>query len=224
MNRHEHTDVRTYYEDSYHFDEDVIRPNLPRLWRALRPLEPLRGTAFLDLGCGVGWATDLALTRGGAAHGVGLDFSAGALGRARRRTPQASWVHGDGTRLPFANASFDRAFSFGSLEHFPDVREGFAELRRVIKPGGLVVVVVPNFWVRTEQPLEFRATRANWETLARSAGFDVLSVGTDHGPAILKNRKPLRIVLRVLVRLLSLVPPLRYQFIFALRRPPGGTA
>jgi SAM-dependent methyltransferase len=210
--------VRAYYEDSYHFDEDVERPNPSRLWRALRPLEPLHGTAFLDLGCGVGWATNLALRRGKVAHGVGLDFSARALRSAQRFTPEGSWVHGDGTRLPFADASFDRAFSFGSLEHFPNVREGFAELHRVLKPDSLAVVVVPNFWVRTEQPLEFRATRANWMRLARNAGFGVLNVGTDYGPAILKNRRPLKILLRIVVRLLSLIPPLRYQFIFVLRK------
>lgn len=212
------SDVREYYEEGYHFDEDVERPNFPRLWRALRFLEPLRDTAFLDLGSGVGWATKLALERGGAGIGVGLDFSARALAAAKRLTPRGCWVHGDGTRLPFSDGSFDRAFSFGSLEHFPDVRTGFAELYRVLKPGSLAVVVVPNFWVRTEQPLEFRATRANWTALARSAGFAVLNVGTDYGPAIFKNRRPLKIVLRLLVRLLSYFPPLRYQFVFVLRK------
>lgn len=212
------SDVRTYYEDSYHFDEDEERPNFSRLWRALRELEPLRGTAFFDLGCGVGWATRLVLERGGAALGVGLDFSARALVIARRNIPQASWVHGDGTRLPFANEAFDRAFSFGSLEHFPDVRQGFAELYRVLRPGSLAVVVVPNFWVRTEQPLEFRATRRNWTALARAVGFEVVRVGTDYGPSILKNRRPVKMLLRVIVRLLSFIPPLRYQFVFVLRR------
>lgn len=212
------SDVRTYYEDAYHFDEDEEHPNFSRLWHALRPLQPLRGTRFLDLGCGVGWATHLVLERGGAALGVGLDFSARALLIARRNIPQASWVHGDGTRLPFESNSFDRAFSFGSVEHFPDVRQGFAELYRVLKPDSLAVVVVPNFWVRTEQPLEFRATRRNWTALARDVGFEVMSVGTDYGPAIFKNRRPMKVVLRMIVRLLSFIPPLRYQFVFVLRR------
>ena len=212
------SDVRAYYEDAYHFAEDVERPNPSRLWRALRPLEPLRGARFLDLGCGVGWATHLALARGGAALGVGLDFSERALVMARHNIPQASWVHGDGTRLPFASNSFDRAFSFGSLEHFPDVRQGFAELYRVLRPGSLAVIVVPNFWVRTEQPLEFRATRRNWAGLARETGFEILRVGTDYGPSILKNRRPIKILLRIIVRLLSFIPPLRYQFVFVLRK------
>ena len=209
---------REYYEESYHFDEDVERPNLERLWRAMRPLQPLSGTTFLDLGCGVGWANRLAMTRGAAALGVGLDFSGRALRMAQRRTPDAGWVQGDGTALPFADSSFDRAFSFGSVEHFPDIRVGLRELHRTLRANGRAVVVVPNFWVRTDQPLEFRATRRGWTRLMTEAGFRVTAVGTDAGPSILKNRKPLRILLRVLVRLLSLVPPLRYQFVFALRK------
>jgi hypothetical protein len=47
----------------------------------------------------------------------------------------------------------------------------------------------------------------------------IARVGTDAGPAILKNYRPGRILLRLLVRLVSLVPPLRYQFVFVLRRP-----
>jgi SAM-dependent methyltransferase len=200
----------------------VERPNLRRLWRALRLLEPLRAASFLDLGSGVGWATNLAITRGGVALGVGLDFSARALTSAKRFTPTGSWVHADGTRLPFVNGSFDRAFSFGSLEHFPDVRAGFAELHRVLKPASLAVVVVPNFWVRTEQPLEFRATRRNWSRLMSDAGFDILRVGTDYGPSILKNRRPIKILLRIAVRLISFIPPLRYQFVFVLSKAGAG--
>ena len=209
---------REYYEENYHFAEDVERPNLERLWRAMQPLQPLSGTAFLDLGCGVGWANRLAMTRGPAALAVGLDFSGRALRMAQRTTPAASWVQGDGTALPFAPASFDRIFSFGSVEHFPDVRLGLRELHRALHADGRAVVVVPNFWVRTDQPLEFRATQRGWTRLMTDAGFRVMAVGTDWGPSIFKNRKPLRIVLRVLVRLLSLIPRLRYQFVFVLRK------
>ena len=215
------TKPRDYYEESYHFDEDLEHPNLERLWRAMRPLQPLRGTAFLDLGCGVGWATKLALERGAAGTGVGLDFSARALSAAKRQTPTAGWVHADGTRLPFADATFDRIFSFGSVEHFPDILRGLHEVHRALRADGRAVIVVPNFWVRTDQPLEFRATRGGWTRLITDAGFRVVSVGTDAGPSIFKNRRPLRIALRLLVRLLSFIPPLRYQFIFVLRKAEG---
>lgn len=210
---------RAYYEARYHFDEDVERPQAERLWRALRELAPLAGTALLDLGSGVGWGAELARARGGVRAAVGLDFSRRALGLARRRTQGGSWVQGDGTALPFRDGAFDRVFSFGSLEHFPDVRHGLSEAFRILRSGGLAVLVVPNFYVRTEQPLEFRATRKGWERVIQAAGFQVVRVGTDSGPAIFKNYRPARILVRLLLRLVSLAPPLRYQFVFVLRKP-----
>ncbi|HUL02687.1 MAG TPA: class I SAM-dependent methyltransferase [Gemmatimonadales bacterium] len=208
-----------FYESDYHFLEDAERPNFPRLWRALRRLEPLAGTTFLDLGSGVGWAARLALRRGGARRAVALDFARRPLDLGRRQTPEAHWVRGDGTTLPFATAAFDRVLAFGSLEHFPDLGAGLAELRRILRPGGLAAIVVPNFYVRTEQPREFRASGRAWERIFREAGFEIEGVGTDSGPAILKNRRPTRILIRLALRVASLIPPLRYQFVFVLRRP-----
>jgi SAM-dependent methyltransferase len=215
--------ARTFYDSRYHFAEDVDRPNAERLWRALRHLEPLPGATLLDLGCGVGWSTRIAITRGGVSHAVGLDFSRTALALATRQTgideqKRVEWVCGDGTALPFGDGSFDRAFSFGSMEHFPDVRRGFAELARVLKPGGRAVSVVPNFYVRTGQPVEHHDTLAGWRRIIEGAGLEVTRVAGDHGPALLKNRRPARIALRLALRAASVIPALRYQFIFVMRK------
>ncbi len=219
--------LRDFYDREYHFGEDVDRPNPDRLWRALRELEPLEHTSLLDLGCGVGWATRIAAERGRVGHAVGLDFArtALALGAQSTRDWQApaatrvSWVCGDGGALPFADRSFDRAFSFGSMEHFPDVALGFTELARVLRSGGLAVTVVPNFYVRTAQPVEHRDTIAGWKRVIAPSGLEVVRVGADRGPAIFKNRRPARIALRLGLRLLGAVPALRYQFILVLRKP-----
>lgn len=212
-------DLRAYYDQQYHFGEDVERPNLRRIWNALRHLEPLRGASLLDLGCGVGWGLRVASERGGATPCVGLDFAGAAVSRARRLFPAAGWVQGDGLALPFPDASFDRVFSFGSMEHFPSVTGGFSELRRVLRPGGLAVSVVPNFWVRTEQPREKRATEREWRRIVGGAGLQVVRVDADHGPAIFKNRRPLRVAMRIALRIASHLPGLRYQHVLVMRRP-----
>jgi SAM-dependent methyltransferase len=219
--------LRTFYDREYHFGEDIDRPNPDRLWRALRELTPLAHTRLLDLGCGVGWATHVAIERGDVNHAIGLDFSSTALAlaaqSARTWQPAASarvsWVCGDGNALPFADASFDRAFSFGSMEHFPDVALGFVELARILRPGGLAVTVVPNFYVRTAQPVEHRDTAAGWTRLIAPSGLRVLRIGADRGPAIFKNTRPTRVALRLGLRVLGAVPAFRYQFIFVLQKP-----
>lgn len=208
---------RAFYDEQYHYGEDVDRPNPERLWHALSALEPLQGTRFLDLGSGVGWSTALAVARGGVASAIGLDFSATAIAlAAKRESPrdQISWVVGDGMTLPFGDATFDRVFSFGSMEHFPDVRQGFREMARVLKPDGRGVTVVPNFYIKTAQPIEHRDTLAGWKGIIEEAGLRVIKVGGDPGPAIFKNRRPLRLALRLALRAIGTLPPLRYQFIF----------
>jgi SAM-dependent methyltransferase len=219
--------LRDFYDRNYHFGEDVDRPNPDRLWRAIRELAPLEGAAFLDLGCGVGWATRLAADRGRVGRAVGLDFSRTALRMAAQASPGSdtrpgapiAWVCGDGTALPFADSSFDRAFSFGSMEHFPNVAAGFAELARVLRSGGLAVTVVPNFYVHTAQPVEHRDTVGGWRRLIAAAGLHVIRIKGDRGPAIFKNHRPARIALRLGLRLVGAVPALLYQFIFVLRKP-----
>ncbi|HEX2778016.1 MAG TPA: class I SAM-dependent methyltransferase, partial [Gemmatimonadaceae bacterium] len=156
--------------------------------------------------------------RGGASESVGLDFSGSALARAKRHTPEVEWVQGDGTALPFRDGSFDAVFSFGSMEHFPDVPRGFVEAARVLRGGGMLVTVVPNWWIRTDQPQEVHASESRWRAIATAAGFDVVRVAADHGPAIFKNRKPIRVVMRIVLHLLSRVPGLRYQHVLVLRR------
>ena len=90
-------------------------------------------------------------------------------------------LQGDGTALPLADATFDRLFCNGSLEHFPDIRRGIREIVRILKPGARAVIIVPNFYVKTEQPMEFAASYWNWKRLFTEAvnQADILLYSTE---------------------------------------------
>jgi SAM-dependent methyltransferase len=111
------------------------------------------GERVLDLGCGFGRHAYEAMRRGAdvVACDLGLAelkevLSVYAAMRQADELPDAvacMSVNGDGTRLPFDDASFDRVMASEVLEHIPDDEAAFAELARVLRPGGVLAVTVP---------------------------------------------------------------------------------
>lgn len=117
---------------------------------ALRFAEVGADTRIADIACGPG---DLALAaaRQGALA-CALDFSPEMIAcltrRARNDGLAVEARVGDGMALPYADESFDRAFSLFGLIFFPDRAKGFKELLRILKPGGRAVVAS---WVPFER-------------------------------------------------------------------------
>ena len=77
---------------------------------------------------------------------VGVDLNAGMIEVAKRSTPvtgaDVEWRQGDVNALPFPNASFDMAFCQQGLQFFPDKRAALKEIRRVLVPGGTLILTV----------------------------------------------------------------------------------
>jgi demethylmenaquinone methyltransferase/2-methoxy-6-polyprenyl-1,4-benzoquinol methylase len=126
----------------YDVTNTVLSLGLDRLWRKrTRQVLQLRpGELVLDLAAGTGVST-AELQRSGA-RAVACDFSLGMLraGRANKRRRSVRFVAGDGTRLPFASGTFDAVtISFG-LRNIVDVPRALAEMARVVRPGGRLVV------------------------------------------------------------------------------------
>ncbi|MEO5757505.1 MAG: methyltransferase domain-containing protein [Mesorhizobium sp.] len=102
----------------------------------------LSGKTILDIGCGSGGITLHLVEHHGAAHATGFDVEHPVIEAARRRaaarglTDRARFVQAPPGRLPFADASFDVVFSKDALLHVPDKDALFAEIFRVLKPGG----------------------------------------------------------------------------------------
>jgi demethylmenaquinone methyltransferase/2-methoxy-6-polyprenyl-1,4-benzoquinol methylase len=110
-------------------------------WRRLTVRETVSaGDRVLDACCGTG---DLAVAarKAGAGEVVGLDFSGPMLERARRKDAEVEWVQGDLLALPFEDASFDAATVGFGVRNVDDLAAGFAELRRVLRPGGRVGIL-----------------------------------------------------------------------------------
>ena len=108
-------------------------------------LDPAPDDRVLDVGCGTGFATEGLLERTDNVHG--LDQSSHQLERAWEKfgkTDQVRFYRGDAERLPFADDAFDAVWSSGSIEYWPDPVAALAEFRRVVKPGGRVLVVGPD--------------------------------------------------------------------------------
>ena len=104
------------------------------------------GDTVLDVGCGTGFATEGLLER--TEHVHALDQSRHQLEKAYEkfgRNEQVRFYRGDAERLPFADDTFDALWSSGSIEYWPDPVATLREFRRVVKPGGAVLVVGPNY-------------------------------------------------------------------------------
>ncbi len=103
---------------------------------------PRQGLVVLDVACGAGFGLELLGQAGASA--IGVDYAVGALWDIRRRQPHARLVRGDAMRLPLTDATVDLVVSFETIEHVPDAEALLCEIRRVLKPGGRLVLSTPN--------------------------------------------------------------------------------
>lgn len=124
----------------YDVMNDVISLGQDRAWRraVLAAAEPRSGEWVLDLAAGTGTSSEPFAAVGCLV--APTDFSIGMLEVGKRRRPDLPFVAGDALQLPFADASFDVVtISFG-LRNVTDPAAALAELRRVSRPGGRLVI------------------------------------------------------------------------------------
>lgn len=112
-------------------------------------LVPQPGERILDVGCGAGTAElILAALQPGGVRFVGIDLLEARLRDARRAMREqdltADLAAADAARLPFAPGSFDAAFAIAVLQHVARPRAVVDALRRVLRPGGRLVLAEPD--------------------------------------------------------------------------------
>jgi demethylmenaquinone methyltransferase/2-methoxy-6-polyprenyl-1,4-benzoquinol methylase len=110
------------------------------IWRlaTTRAVAPQAGERILDIAAGTG-TSSAALAKSGA-EVVAADFSAGMIEVGRKKHPTIAFVQADAMALPFADGEFDAVtISFG-LRNVEDPKRALAEMYRVLKPGGRLVI------------------------------------------------------------------------------------
>jgi len=98
-----------------------------------------KGSMVLDAGCGTGRYSLGIGSRTGAVV-MGMDLSSGMLSRARKKM-SGIWIQGDISKMPLENDSFDTVMIVLVLQHVDDEPQALSEARRVLKPGGQLVLV-----------------------------------------------------------------------------------
>lgn len=159
----------------YDRTNDVLSLGQDRQWRraTIAALDAEPGQTLLDLAAGTGTSAEPLADSG--VRVVPCDLSEGMLGVGKARRPDLPFVAGDAMHLPFADGSFDAVtMSFG-LRNVPDVPAALAELLRVTRPGGRLVVC--EFSRPTFAP--FRAVYSGYLTHALPRVARVVSKETD---------------------------------------------
>jgi SAM-dependent methyltransferase len=167
------------------------------LARALAGLELPNPARILDAGCGSG-RNMVELARLGTVTGVELSETSVCLARAR---DVGEVIEGSVLEMPFEPDSFDLAVSLDVIEHLDQHLDALCELRRVVAPGGALLITVPAYewlWSGHDEINHHyrRYTRRTLQRVAQQAGWE--QVRTTYFNSLLL---PVAIVLRALDRL-----------------------
>ena len=132
-------ETQTYYHKAHDASDQIdSHPMFPCIREACAPLQTM-----LDIGCGEG--TKMAHLLPSGCHGTGVDISQRAIAMGKKAYPQYSFQVADITKLPFEDASFEGVMTFFVLEHTDDPAKTIDEMLRVLRPGGILIILCPNF-------------------------------------------------------------------------------
>lgn len=126
---------------TYHFEPWFS----PMYNHVLTTLKLNQDDSVLDAGCGSGLFTAMASKSG--AKLIGIDAAPGLLELARRRKPDVNFLEEDLEALPFADNTFDVVVGFNSFQYAGSFENALIEAKRVLKPGGRLVIGI---WARPE--------------------------------------------------------------------------
>ena len=128
--------------------EQMVRQHVPETTWTISLLNLQPEDQILELGFGAGRAIELVAVQASNGQVSGIDLSQAMVRAASRRNAQAikagrvTLVQGDLTTLPFPDGQFDKVFSIQTLYFWSDPPCALAEIFRVLKPGGMLVMTL----------------------------------------------------------------------------------
>ncbi|GIW88397.1 MAG: S-adenosylmethionine-dependent methyltransferase [Isosphaeraceae bacterium] len=176
----------------------LFRPSHRVLIRRIREHYGARPIRVLDIGCGTGVFAERLRAELPAATVWGVDLVAGMLARGAVRWQALAGhvqpVQGDSERLPFAPGSFDVVTCANSFHHYPRQDKAVCEMRRVLKPGGRLMLIdgyrdAPYGWfiydvcVAGIEGDVHHCSRKRMRSLFAAAGLESITQRVFRGPA-----------------------------------------
>ena len=147
-------------------------------------LKPKKGEYVLDVACGDGFYSRKMAANGAAVEAIDIEPSRIRNARTYHNVPRVHYKLANAETLPYADCTFDKVVSVCALEHFHNPQQAINEMRRVLKPGGRLVLHVDSFTYRETSPelrehhrvhyyVENFFTIKSLGKLLRNAGFNV---------------------------------------------------
>lgn len=155
---------------------------------------------FLDIACGEGFVLNAAESKGFETHGI--DISKVAIKKAKKLCRKTKFRMSSADDMPYPANHFNILTCLGSLEHFADQKKSVAEMKRVMKNGGVLVATLPNkkyigdiikgkFYKKVQthdQPLERFYTVGEGKKLFEENGLKVVKIKKYNSPDSLMGR------------------------------------
>jgi len=166
-----------------------------------------QASSILDVACGGGYfLREMARLFASSTSFHGIDLSGEALRIAGQELPKATYALSVAEDMPFKPRSFDVVTCLGSLEHFLNIGQALAEIRRILRPQGLFLAMVPNImWYQDilsvlltknrksrNQTHELFASHGEWKGMLESSGFTVVKTLKYNGIARSKWKQLLK--------------------------------
>lgn len=120
------------------------RDSIEHLHRYALVMSYVENKTVLDIACGEGYGSNLMSSKAAQVHSVDIDAQTISAAKAKYNKANINFQVGSATDIPLPNQSVDVVVSFETIEHHNQHQEMMSEIKRVLKPDGIVIISTPD--------------------------------------------------------------------------------